>query len=337
VKKFERQAHQQRKRLAQPQAKPTARGAHIAHREGEAPSEPALCGTAICHAMRLISCHNGQLLTIDTIDSCAAVTQNSLLPAKIKLFSTTLPALDALLPAAGLMRGAVHELLWSAKSNKQDVNDFKPFFFAAWLARAAIKMRGGTGVPFVKKKKTLYGRDAHATSKKPIVWSDPRNELYPPALGALGIPLDRLFLLKPKTPEDEIWAVTQCLACKGVGATVAAIPRLTRIQARRLQLAAERGGGVGLILRPHDPNLTGSKEHAAATRWLIEPAQGERTIQRWKIQLIHGHGGQTHRSVYLEYDRDCESGSDETDRVRATPILADRPPQAPPAQKRARA
>jgi protein ImuA len=263
--------------------------------------------------MRLISCHNGQLLTVDTADSCAAAaSSNSLLPAKIKLFSTALPAIDALLPGAGLMRGAVHELLW------KDASDFKPFFFAAWLARAVT---GSTGVPPVKKKTT-----------PPIVWSDPHNQLYPPALSALGIPLDRLFLLKPKTPQDELWAVTQCLACKGVGATVAIIPRLTRIQARRLQLAAERGGGVGFILRPDN-----SKEHAAATRWLIEPAPGQRTIQRWKIQLIHGHGGQTHRPVYLEYDRDCEndSGTDQTHRVRATTGVAHRSPAAPPTQKRA--
>ena len=290
--------------------------------------------------MRLISCHDGQLLTVDAADSCAPTASSSLLAAKTKFFSTTLPDVDGLLPGgAGLVRGAVHELLWGTKNTRDDdAGEFKPFFFAAWLARAATWIRGGTSVPPpVKHSKRLHGRrDAHATSKnKPIIWSDPRNELYPPALGALGIPLDRLFLLKPKTPEDELWAITQCLACKGIGATVAAVGRLTRIQARRLQLAAERGGGVGLILRPHDPKLAGSKEHAAATRWLVEPAPGERTVQRWKIQLIHGHGGQTHRPVYLEYDRDRESENDEINRVRAITDLADRPPQALPTQKRA--
>jgi hypothetical protein len=81
-----------------------------------------------------------------------------------------------------------------------------------------------------------------------------------------------------------------------------------------LQLAVERGGGVGVLIRPY----TGaSRHHAAATRWLVEPARGERTIQRWKIQLIHGHGGLLNRGVYLEYSR-------ETHRVRATEELADR-------------
>src|SRR5687768_6356937 len=181
------------------------------------------------YAMRLISCHNGQLLTIDTADSCAATASpNSLLPSKIKHFSTTLPAVDALLPTAGLARGAVHELLWIPKTtNDGAATDFKPFFFAACLAQAATNR--STGAPPVKKKKTKTHHEQSANT--PIVWSDPHNQFYPPALSALGIPLDRLFLLKPKTPEDELWAVTQCLACKGVGATIATIDRLTRIQA----------------------------------------------------------------------------------------------------------
>ena len=249
--------------------------------------------------MQLISCHNGQLLTIDARNVASGTPFT---PGKVNLFSTGLAAIDDLLPGRGLARGAVHELLWKHRPSNQ--TEFKPFFFTACIARAAIEAK-----------------------KLPIVWCDPRDELYPPALGSLGIPLEQLFVLKSKTPQDELWAIAQCLACKAIGATIAAPQRLTRIHARRLQLAAERGGGVGLILRPHDPRITG-KEHAAATRWLVEPAPGERTIQRWKIQLIHGHGGLTHKPVYLEYHRD----RDQADRLRATDQLADRPDQAPAAK-----
>jgi len=246
--------------------------------------------------MQLISCHNGQLLTIDTRNVATAAP---LTPGKVNVFSTGLPTIDNLLPAAGLARGAIHELLWTHHPSNQ--TPFKPLFFTACLAQAATK-----------------------TKSLPIIWSDPQSELYPPALASLGIPLEQLFLLKPKTPQDELWAVTQCLTYKAISATIAAPQRLGRIQARRLQLAAERGGGIGLILRPHDPRITG-KDHAAATRWLVEPAPGQRTIQRWKIQLIHGHGGLTHKPVYLEYHRD----RDQADRLRATDQLADRPSQAP--------
>jgi protein ImuA len=164
-----------------------------------------------------------------------------------------------------------------------------------------------------------------------IVWCDPRRELYPPALAAAGIPLDQLHHLRPKTAEDEIWALAECLACRGVAATIAQPPPLSRVQVRRLQLAAERGGGVGLLLRPHDATAT---HHAAATRWLVEPARGERTVQRWRIQLIHGHGGRLHDCVYLEYSRDPHTPA--THRLRALPQLAHRP-AAPKTTRRATA
>src|SRR2546423_1093128 len=86
---------------------------------------------------------------------------------------------------------------------------------------------------------------------------------------------------------------------------------LPALEARRLQLSAERGGGIGLLLRPLG---RASSEHAAVTRWLVRPAPGERTVQRWSIQLVHGHGGRVGQSVILEHSR-------ETNRVRAVEQL----------------
>src|SRR5206468_6994967 len=98
-----------------------------------------------------------------------------------------------------------------------------------------------------------------------------------------------------------------------VSAVIAAPQKLSRIEARRLQLAAEAGGAVGILLR--DPRST---IYAAATRWLVEPCPGEPNAVRWKIQLLHGHGGQTHKVVFLPLCR-------ETTTVRALEKLPDRP------------
>lgn len=212
-------------------------------------------------------------------------------------FSTGLKAIDDLLPAGKLGRGVIHEVLWEGKNPR-------PFFFTAWLAQVAAACG-------------FAPQPAHSDGTKPIVWCDPRNEIYPPALVNLGISLSQLLLLRPRTPEEELWALAECLACKGVGVTIAQPPVLTRIVARRLQLAAERGGGIGLFMRPKG---AASIHHAAATRWLVEPARGQRTVQRWKIQLIHGHGGRLHHPVYLESSRDWN----ETNRVRAVEQLVDR-------------
>lgn len=205
-----------------------------------------------------------------------------------KVFTTGLSALDELLPHGGFVSGAIHEIL----SEKQHGI---PRFFALLVARSANP--GGA-----------------------IVWCDPRFELYPPAVAALGVSLDRLYLLHPKTTADQTWALAECLRCKGVTATIAQIDRISRIEARRLQLAAERGGGIGILLRPLDKKAS---IYAAATRWLVAPMPGLRTVQRWKIQLLHGHGGRVGQAVILEHHR--ETSTIQAHPLRSASELADRP------------
>ena len=238
--------------------------------------------------MRLISCNDGRLLTLDAA---------RLVAARGGTFRTGLEALDALAPGGAFARGAVHELLC-------DPAHGTPRFLAMLLAKNASRIEplGASRI-----------NNAASSDSFPLIWSDPHRNLYPPALASHDIPLNRLFLLRAR-PEDQTWAVAECLRCKGVGAVVASIPSLSRLEARRLQLAAETGGGVGVLLRPAG---RGSQVYAAATRWLVRPAPGERTIQRWTVQLLHGHGGRLGQAVTLEYCR-------ENHLVRAVEKLADR-------------
>jgi protein ImuA len=160
----------------------------------------------------------------------------------------------------------------------------------------------------------------------PLIWSDPRGELYPPALASFGFDLSQLFILRPASHADEIWAVTEALRCPGVGAVIVAPEKLSRIEARRLQLAAETGGSVGIFLRPRGRGVRGGDSiYAAATRWLVAPYPGERTVQRWTIQLLHGHGGRVGQTIFLEWCRE----SREINSVRALEKLADRPIETP--------
>jgi protein ImuA len=188
--------------------------------------------------------------------------------------------IDELLPGNAFPKGAIHEILSEPAHGI-------PRFFALVLARA------------------ITGN---------IVWCNPSGTLYPPAIAAAGISLDKFFLLHPKSQADQSWAIAECLRCRGVGATVSQVSRLSRIEARRLQLAAEKGGGIGLLLRPMDRNAS---TYAAATRWLVSPCPGLRTVQRWNVQLIHAHGGRIGQTVILEHHR-------ETNTVCAVEKLADR-------------
>jgi protein ImuA len=198
---------------------------------------------------------------------------------------TGLPALDALAPHGGFVRGAVHEIISAA--------DAHSFLLAAILARSAARLGW-------------------------IVWCDHTGELFPPGLASLGVSLDRVLVLRSP---DQLWAIAECLRCPAVAACVAAPPRLSRVQARRIQLAAERGGGLGILLRPKQAV---SWPYAAATRWLAAPARGRRNVQCCRVQLLHGHGGQAGQSVLLEMCR-------ETNSVRAVEAVEPRQRQIAPA------
>lgn len=195
-------------------------------------------------------------------------------------FVTGLSTLDALAPGGMFARGVIHELLHDGEA---------PLLVAVLLARSAAA--GGW-----------------------VVWSDPNMELYPPALAAMGLAPDRLLVMRTADPIDELRGLAECLQCEGVTATLAAPRALSRVQARRLQLAAEQGSGVGILLRR---NGRSAAHYAAATRWLVEPAACESNHQRWRVQLLHGHGGRIGVPICVEVC--CE-----TNHVRAVDAVAGR-------------
>jgi protein ImuA len=220
---------------------------------------------------------------IDKLRSLLAVKHIS--TVRHRSFRTGIQALDEMAPGGAFARGAVHEFLSPARAAL-------PKSLVLLLAQAAREAGGA------------------------IAWSDPWRELYPPALAAMGIDLRRLLLLRCGNRADELWGIAECLRSGGVNATIASIEQLSQIEARRLQLAAERGGGVGLFMRAS--NSKSSANYAAATRWLVKPAPGGHGVQRWNVQLLHGHGGHLGKVLLLELDR-------ETRTLRAHPAVADRP------------
>lgn len=221
--------------------------------------------------MRMITAIDGLLHTLP---------EGQALGAAHTLVHTGLAAVDALAPGGGFAAAGMHEILGAG--------DGLPFLLPAIVARAAARAGGATGW---------------------IAWCDTQRDLYPPALAALGIALDRLLVLRPAGMADQLWAVTECLRCPAIRACVAPVPKVSQIIVRRMQLAAERGGGVGILLRPA---AALAWPHAAITRWMVHPMPGEPMVQRCSVRLIHGHGGQIDQPVILEWCR-------ETHHVRAMP------------------
>jgi hypothetical protein len=191
-------------------------------------------------------------------------------------------------------------------------------------------------IPHSALAQSVLGNRQSAMTAMTVAWLDPDRRLYPPALSAAGISTSRLLIVRPPADDRDalLWAANECLRSPAIAATVARPPaHLSRVEARRLQLSAEAGGGIGLLLRPLDRGRAGSRPpkasaqtYAAATRWLIEPARGERRIRRWKVELLHGHGGHIGRHVWLELTRDHD---DPHHLLRTTDQLAHRPTAAP--------
>ncbi len=89
--------------------------------------------------------------------------------------------------------------------------------------------------------------------KELIVVVDPRRRFYPPAVMRNGEDgngaLRNLVVAHPANRRDQEWALTQALGCAGVAAVLCWPERLDERAFRRLQLAAERGRALGLVIR----------------------------------------------------------------------------------------
>jgi cell division inhibitor SulA len=83
-----------------------------------------------------------------------------------------------------------------------------------------------------------------------LVVIDRRQTFYPPAAAAWGIDLNRLIIVRPRNARDELWAAVQSLRSPAVAAVWAPIERLDARAFRQLQLAAQAGRTLGLLLRP---------------------------------------------------------------------------------------
>jgi cell division inhibitor SulA len=85
-----------------------------------------------------------------------------------------------------------------------------------------------------------------------VAWVAPPHLPSAQALEAAGVRLDRLLLIHPKTPQEQLWALEQALKSGTCSALLGWLdPRhVTHQVLRRLQLAARQGGTLAFLFRP---------------------------------------------------------------------------------------
>ena len=119
---------------------------------------------------------------------------------------------------------------------------------------------------------------ARAGKRKHTLWIQPdfagteAGTVYGPGLTALGLPMERVLLLRVARPVDVLWAMEEGLKSRVLSAVVAELtadgPAADLTATRRLVLAARDGGGLGFLLR----HRLSPEPSAAATRWDISAA-----------------------------------------------------------------
>lgn len=83
-----------------------------------------------------------------------------------------------------------------------------------------------------------------------VAWVGPPHLPYGPALAAGGVNLSRFCMVRAKSPRENLWAAEQILASGSCGAVVSWVSEHEVRIFRRLQLAAEKGRGLGILFRP---------------------------------------------------------------------------------------
>jgi len=123
---------------------------------------------------------------------------------------------------------------------------------------------------------------AHGISDAPwLVWIAPPHEPYAPALAQQGIELARLLVVRPTTATEALWAAEQALSSGVCAAVFLWLKGTDDRWLRRLKLAAEAGGALGVLFRPGRHRFESSP---ASLRLLMTQGEQEARLDLLKVQ-----------------------------------------------------
>ena len=134
-----------------------------------------------------------------------------------------------------------------------------------------------------------------ARARGAVLWIAAEPDAWPPGLARFGLSPADLVLVQAPRPADGLWAMEEGLRCSAVAGALLVLRDLDLTAARRLQLAAEAGGAIGLLLRP-DTEEAGAS--AVLTRWKVGALAGtgggathDLGDPRWRLDLLRCRGG----------------------------------------------
>jgi len=132
-----------------------------------------------------------------------------------------------------------------------------------------------------------------------LVVFDRRGEFYPVEAVRWGIDPRRLIVVQATARKDIAWAACEVLRSPAVGAMLAWAGRIDGRDFRRMQLAAEQGGGLGLLIRPEK---TRGDPSWAEVRLTAEPLSSDGQRRRLRVRLLRARGVGGEHTVDVEID-----------------------------------
>lgn len=206
--------------------------------------------------------------------------------------------IDRRLPGGGLALGALHEV---AGGGNGAVDGAAAALFAAGIA---------------------------ARTRGKVLWVVTRRDLFMPAIAQAGLHPDRMLHLEAGDEKARLACFEEGLRHGGLGAVVAETARLGMTVSRRLQLAAESFGTIGIAVRRwrrHTEATDFGLPTASVTRWRVSvlpsvplPVPGIARA-RWLLELIRCRAGD---SADFEVEA-CDAKG----RIALPSEVADRSPQ----------
>jgi protein ImuA len=179
---------------------------------------------------------------------------------------------DSRLPGRGLALGALHEV---AGAGNGAIDGAAAALFAAGIA---------------------------ARLKGKVLWCITRPDLFAPALAQAGLSPDRVIYLEAGDDKTVLGCFEEGLRHGGLGAIVAEVTKLSMTASRRLQLAAESSGAMGIALRRWRRQTEVAdfgQPTAAMSRWRVSvlpsaplPVPGVGRA-RWLVELIRCRAGES--------------------------------------------
>ena len=180
--------------------------------------------------------------------------------------------IDRRLPEGGLALGALHEV---AGGGNGAIDGAAAALFAAGIA---------------------------ARTRGRVLWCVTRRDLFAPALAQVGLLPDRVIYVEATDEKSVLACFEEGLRHGGLGAVVAEVARLSMTASRRLQLAAEGSGSIGIAIRRWRRQTEAAdfgQPTASVTRWRVSvlpstplPVPGVGRA-RWHVELIRCRAGES--------------------------------------------